>query len=113
MVCDTGRHRPPAPASLDGAVVAGCPAGAGAARATAATSLTVATTDLRRRGIVTAVAARRGSGDDGTTGDEADDREADAAWSAKAMSLATTAIDGGLETVARWSDRFQAVRSCL
>lgn len=82
MVCDTGRHLPPAPASLNDGVVAGCLAGATAA------ALTVAITDLLRPGIVVSIAAaRRGSGDDGTAGDEADDRVVDAAWSAKAMSL--------------------------
>lgn len=79
MVCDTVRHRPPAPVSLAGA--------AGAAGATAATALIVPT-DLRRPGMAAAAATRFGSGagDDWTTGDE-DHREVDATLIAEAMSL--------------------------
>jgi hypothetical protein len=81
MVCDTVRHRPPAPVSLAGA--------AGAAGATAATALIVPT-DLRRPGMAAAAAAATrfgsGAGDDWTTGDE-DHREVDATLIAEAMSL--------------------------
>jgi hypothetical protein len=74
---------------LNDGVVAACLAGAGGAGTTAATALTVAITELLRPGNDIAIAAaRRGSGDDGTAGDEADDVVVvDAAWSAKAMSL--------------------------
>lgn len=79
MVCDTGRHRPPAaaPVSLAGTGAAG--------GATVATGLTVAT-DLLRPGMATAATTRFGSGDDWTAGDE-DHREVDAALIAEAMSL--------------------------
>jgi hypothetical protein len=89
MVWDTERHRPPAPAILndDGAVAAGCLAGAGVAGTMAGTALTVVITDLLRAGIVTMAVARRGSGGDWTAGDAADDGMIEAAWTAKAMSL--------------------------
>jgi hypothetical protein len=97
MVCDTVR---PAPVSL---------AGAGAAGATAATDLTVAT-DLRRPGMAT----RFGSGDDCTAGDE-DHREVDAALIAEAMSLVYAYVfcgwmDGSV--LVRWFIRYSKVGHC-
>jgi hypothetical protein len=77
MVCDTGRHRPPAPAvSL-----------AGAPGATAATALTVAT-DLRRPGMATAAGSRFDNGDEWTAAGEEDHwEEVDAALIAEAICL--------------------------